>query len=671
MKKSILYILFALFSLSAAVSLTACKDDGVEISGANKSKTPKNVKLLEYGPTSLTICWDFIRGATSYTVQLVDGEMNPVSEALCKTTDAIDYHEFTDLATDRIYYGRVRANFPYSSTSDWVYVTANEQPAMLMASVGILELDPKLTLNAATGSTLTYEWSYTEDAATDATRLYNIELFRDEACSELHVSWLADGKLASDKGIFTALAGYPVVRFTFSGLDPETTYYARVTNASFGNIMTPVVAGTTAKAGPKASQNNPAQAGDIVLAQDFAAFIHGGDVVRSAAGYNAVSGTDYRKAWEPATGENPHIERASHFVDVRGIAQHRDPPPGGRDGGRLCIRRAAERILALRFEPRGVFASGSRIGVDDQFAPLPVDYQPVAGLDLPHAPGNADQRRDALVPGDDRDMARHASVRRHQSGDPAEIHLCRIRRRQLVGHHDRPGSQSGKGVVDGFARQDAADTRTDVPHIVGTSAQVVVVERREHAAHLFAGFTERLLGGQVLFRKAPLDQPGEHRVAGHLQMGGENSLPFCQCGQLRLRTLQRRMEPPGLGHGVACRGRSSGGCAALQHERRPDGDPRRRDSSDREHHSRMPAMKSVTARTAAASSPPSAQTSTSVPCLSPNARSERMLTALASRAALRRVTLAGASPLINFTSSPAGRACMPFGAVIVTFPVVI
>ena len=58
MKKSILYILFALFSLSAAVSLTACKDDGVEISGANKSKTPKNVKLLEYGPTSLTICWD-------------------------------------------------------------------------------------------------------------------------------------------------------------------------------------------------------------------------------------------------------------------------------------------------------------------------------------------------------------------------------------------------------------------------------------------------------------------------------------------------------------------------------------------------------------------------------------------------------------------------------------
>ena len=42
MKKSIIYILFALFSFSAAVSLTACKDDGVEISDAYKSKTPKN-----------------------------------------------------------------------------------------------------------------------------------------------------------------------------------------------------------------------------------------------------------------------------------------------------------------------------------------------------------------------------------------------------------------------------------------------------------------------------------------------------------------------------------------------------------------------------------------------------------------------------------------------------
>ena len=308
MKKSIIYILFALFSFSAAVSLTACKDDGVEISDAYKSKTPKNVKLLEYGNKSLTICWDFVRGATSYTVQLVDGDMNPVSEALCMTTADIDYHEFTDLPTDRIYYGRVRANYPYSATSDWVYVTEHDKPAMLMASVGILDLDPQLKLHAASGSTLTFEWSYTDDKATDAARSYNVELFRDEACTDLYVSWLADGKLSSGKGIFTALAGYPVVRYTFSGLDPETTYYARITNLSFADIQTPVVAGTTAQAGPKAAANTPAKAGDIVLAQDFSAFIHGGDIVNSAAGYNAVSGTDFRKTWEKAEGVNPQAD---------------------------------------------------------------------------------------------------------------------------------------------------------------------------------------------------------------------------------------------------------------------------------------------------------------------------------------------------------------------------
>ena len=138
-----------------------------------------------------------------------------------------------------------------------MYVTEHDKPAMLMASVGILDLDPQLKLHAASGSTLTFEWSYTDDKATDAARSYNVELFRDEACTDLYVSWLADGKLSSGKGIFTALAGYPVVRYTFSGLDPETTYYARITNLSFADIQTPVVAGTTAQAGPKAAANTP------------------------------------------------------------------------------------------------------------------------------------------------------------------------------------------------------------------------------------------------------------------------------------------------------------------------------------------------------------------------------------------------------------------------------
>ncbi|MFQ7386582.1 MAG: hypothetical protein ACLRM8_01715 [Alistipes sp.] len=102
-----------------------------------------------------------------------------------------------------------------------MYVTEHDKPAMLMASVGILDLDPQLKLHAASGSTLTFEWSYTDDKATDAARSYNVELFRDEACTDLYVSWLADGKLSSGKGIFTALAGYPSCATPSQGLIPK------------------------------------------------------------------------------------------------------------------------------------------------------------------------------------------------------------------------------------------------------------------------------------------------------------------------------------------------------------------------------------------------------------------------------------------------------------------
>lgn len=45
----------------------------------------------------------------------------------------------------------------------------------------------------------------------------------------------------------------------------------------------------------------------IEYTQDFV-YVNDGDIVRSAAGYNAVSGTEYRKTWEPATGENPQAD---------------------------------------------------------------------------------------------------------------------------------------------------------------------------------------------------------------------------------------------------------------------------------------------------------------------------------------------------------------------------
>ena len=81
----------------------------------------------------------------------------------------------------------------------------------------------------------------------------------------------------------------------------------------------------------------------------------------------------------------------------------------------------------------------------------------------------------------------------------------------------------------------------------------------------------------------------------------------------------------------------------------------------------LPEALKLGACTAAASSPPSAHISTSVPHFSPSDSRASMLAALTSLAAVRKVILTGARPLTSFASSPAGRACMPLGAVIVTF----
>src|SRR5690606_37803686 len=48
----------------------------------------------------------------------------------------------------------------------------------------------------------------------------------------------------------------------------------------------------------------PSAVGDVVIAQDFSRFIHGGDLLYKAATYTVASGTG-RSQWQPATGINP------------------------------------------------------------------------------------------------------------------------------------------------------------------------------------------------------------------------------------------------------------------------------------------------------------------------------------------------------------------------------
>ena len=362
------------------------------------------------------------------------------------------------------------------------------------------------------------------------------------------------------------------------------------------------------------------------------------------------------------------IEGRAHLRDAAGIPQHGDTPSAARHGGRM---RTFQAMLAVPF-PRcaqgAVSPFGCGIGSDDYFACISVDYQLVARLYLKHAFRCSDDCRNPFGAGDDADMARDASAGRHHARDAAEIHQRRIRRRQFLGHDDRSGSKSGERIFGRFARENTAYAAAYVPHVVGAASEVFVVERGEHAAHLFAGFVQSPFGRKAVFRNPLFDLFRQHRVVGHLQVRREDVVFRRQYAQLRFRLRQRGMKAGRFGRRISGRGGRCGRNAAFEDERRSCGNSRRRDSGPKHaHHSLMFAMNAATAFTAAASSPPSAHISISVPHFSPSDSRASMLAALTSFAAVRKVILTGARPLTSFASSPAGRACMPLGAVIVTF----
>ncbi|MBF6629390.1 MAG: fibronectin type III domain-containing protein [Proteiniphilum sp.] len=291
MKKNILFYLpLLMFSLIAF----SCEfDNETEISTAHENDFPENVEMLEYSSNSITVAWDFVDGATSYTVQLLNAADTDYP-AYTYTTTTEDYYMFTGLSRRENYYARVRANFPYSAVSGWAYLMDGENNARIMTAYGIVDPDFETTevkLIANSSSTLTVAWSFTDflEMESEIGNTYTVELFHDEAGEDLYISW---------EEIPTNLFNTTTrpLRFTFSGLESGKDYYVRVSDVST-DLQTRAYKFTTGAA-------LPAVGGDVILSQDFSRFIHGGDILYDAAGYSRGSGPG-RATWEKAEGKNP------------------------------------------------------------------------------------------------------------------------------------------------------------------------------------------------------------------------------------------------------------------------------------------------------------------------------------------------------------------------------
>lgn len=280
-------LLFSWFALSCGF------DRETEISTAHENDFPTQVELLEYSSNSITVAWNFVEGATSYTVQLLNSADSDYPQHTYTTTTE-DYYQFTGLSRRGNYYARVRANFPYSAVSKWSYIMDGENYARIIPAYGIVDADfetVEVKLIARSSSTLTIAWSFTEflEMDTEIGHTFTLELFNDEACEDLHISW---------EEIPPSLFNESTrpLRFTFSGLESKKDYYVRVTDVTNGTqsrvykFVTDVAA--------------PSVGGDVILSQDFSNFIHGGDQLYMAAGYTVGTAAG-RATWEKALGKNP------------------------------------------------------------------------------------------------------------------------------------------------------------------------------------------------------------------------------------------------------------------------------------------------------------------------------------------------------------------------------
>lgn len=291
MKKYLsLYFPLLVFSLIAS----SCDfDRETEISKAHENDFPTNVELLEYTSNSITVAWDFVDGATSYTVQLLNEAASDYPQHTF-TTSTEDYYQFTGLSRRENYYARVRANFPYSAVSKWSYIMDGENLARIMTAYGIVDPDfetVEVKLIANSSSTLTVAWSFTDflEMESEIGNTYTLELFHDEAGEDLYISWEE-----IPANLFNTTTR--PLRFTFSGLDSNKDYFVRITDVS-SDLQSRVYKFATAA-------DAPAVGGNVILSQDFSNFIHGGDILYNAAGYTRGAGPG-RAIWEKAVGKNP------------------------------------------------------------------------------------------------------------------------------------------------------------------------------------------------------------------------------------------------------------------------------------------------------------------------------------------------------------------------------
>ena len=192
-----------------------------------------------------------------------------------------------------------------------------EEPKDPTPTPPVTNVDPNLNvaLVKATESTITIGWTITQsnvpyisqiepnpsaDYTEDITKEYKVALYSNSACSQLVTSVqpvkenLVDAKLLYNSNTLPP-------RFTFTNLNPRTTYYVKVFNLTDGTSnQRPIrVATSVPSIGEATVVTSNAVVDDLILYQSFNGILYGGDMTTRGAALSRTdraSLTDYKEA---------------------------------------------------------------------------------------------------------------------------------------------------------------------------------------------------------------------------------------------------------------------------------------------------------------------------------------------------------------------------------------
>lgn len=126
-----------LIAFALLLVLSSCKEETSDVGGFT-DKLPANVHMSAYSSSSITVSWDRVEGATSYTAQLLREKESDTP--IDGYTTSNDSYRFSALEETRGYYVRVRANVNFD-TGDWLYIMNEGERARIMPKYGFVDED--------------------------------------------------------------------------------------------------------------------------------------------------------------------------------------------------------------------------------------------------------------------------------------------------------------------------------------------------------------------------------------------------------------------------------------------------------------------------------------------------------------------------------------------------